>query len=103
MAFNISLIEENEDNLYYELEGDLDISSARDLENKIVEDFDDKAKNIVLDFSHLDFIDSMGIGALVSLYRKAVDQDKYVKIEKANSNISKIFSICDLSDIFGIN
>lgn len=103
MAFNISLIDENEENIYYELKGDLDISSASYLEKKILDDFDEKSKNIVLDFSHLDFIDSMGIGALVSLYRKAIDKNKYVKINKANSNIRKVFSICDLSDIFGIN
>jgi anti-sigma B factor antagonist len=52
-------------------EGELDIASARLLEEEVREAVDSGASTVVLDLSGLDFIDSTGVRALLSIAEHA--------------------------------
>jgi len=56
--------------------------------------------NTVLDFSQVDFIDSSGLGLLVSLRRKAVNEQKELFITGIKSSTQRFFELSRIFDLF---
>lgn len=62
-------------------------------------------KNIVdftFDFSLCDFIDSTGLGALVSVYKKCVEKNGSVKLKSLKPEVEKLFKLTRLDRVFEI-
>lgn len=99
MAFQIN-IKDKGDYLMIYLSGDLDINSSPRLRSEVQEVYSKEAKDIIFDFTDLDYLDSTGLGALMSLYKNTNMDDKYIKIINAKANIKKLFFITDLNEEF---
>ncbi len=95
-------IQNTQENIVVELSGDLDIESSEEMKNEILEVYDEKRKNILVDLEKLDYLDSMGIGALISVYNTLKENGNVIKIINAQKNIYKLFKITDLLDIFNM-
>ena len=54
------------------LEGDLDYTGIRELKSAILKVAREKSKNIILDFRYIYFIDSSGMGMLVSVNKELI-------------------------------
>ncbi len=54
------------------LEGDLDYTGIRELKSAILKVAHEKSKNIILDFRYVSFIDSSGMGMLVSVNKELI-------------------------------
>ncbi|MBI4984238.1 MAG: STAS domain-containing protein [Rhodocyclales bacterium] len=50
-----------------------------------------QARKLVVDFSRLDYIDSMGIGTLISWERTCRDKGKALILDKCNAKVVKAF------------
>ena len=59
----------------------LNIEKTSEFRNEIYTALEANLKNIVIDFSNCDFIDSAGLGVLVSSYKKAMEQEGNLKLE----------------------
>lgn len=60
-------------------------------------------KVLITDFSHCQFIDSTGLGVLVSVYKKFTEQGGSLKLCCINdSNVLKIFQLTRLDKVFSI-
>ncbi len=57
---------------------------------------------IVLDCSNLTFIDSMGLGVLISLLRRVRQRDGDVKVAALNDEVKTIFEITRLHRLFEV-
>lgn len=64
--------------------------------------FEQGVGRFVLDAQELTFIDSMGLGALISLMRRVRQQDGEVKVAGLSRDVHSIFEITRLHRVFDI-
>jgi anti-anti-sigma factor len=62
----------------------------------------DSGRNIVLDFSELDMIDSSGIGELVLVYMRACGSGREVRIAQPSRRVAEILDLTNVSSLFRI-
>lgn len=59
-------------------------------------------KVFIFDFSNCDFIDSTGLGALVSIYKKCVESGGSIKLKSLRPEVEKLFKLTRLDKVFEI-
>lgn len=84
------------------LEGEVDVYTAPKLKEHLVSAIEDGCINVVVDMEKVTFIDSSGLGVLVSALRRARERDGAVRIVCDRDNILKIFRITGLDKVFPI-
>jgi len=84
------------------LEGRLDASSAKDLKEKVGALVQEKRLNLVIDMAAIDFIDSSGLGSLVSSLRSVNKLGGNIKIASLQDHVRAIFELTRLHRIFEI-
>lgn len=67
--------------------------------NKLIEK---GQKNFTFDFSKCDFIDSTGLGALVSIYKKCAEKGGSIKLKSLKPEVEKLFKLTRLDRVFEI-
>ena len=67
--------------------------------NKLIEEGN---KNFIFNFSQCDFIDSTGLGALVSIYKKCVEKGGGIKLKSLKPDVEKLFKLTRLDKVFEI-
>ncbi len=94
-------ISEIEEILNISLDGDLDAYTSDDFKTEVIKSLN-TPKDIVIDAVGLEFIDSTGLGSLISIYNKIKNDEKNMSIKNIKSNIKKIFEITELDKVFNI-
>ncbi|MDJ7507875.1 STAS domain-containing protein [Salmonella enterica] len=79
----------------------LDASVALTFKQQVLEVIEQSNKNILLDFSHVDFIDSSCLGALVSILKSLNGKGELV-LCSLNINIHNLFKLTRMDRIFSI-
>ncbi|EHR32083.1 STAS domain-containing protein [Helcococcus kunzii] len=100
MAFNIDYKEEENLNVF--LSGDLDINSVETFKDDILEKYENIDKDVIIDLKDLEYIDSTGIGAIMTVYNDVKKKDRSLTVKNANRNIAKLFKITELDKIFNM-
>jgi anti-sigma B factor antagonist len=67
--------------------------------NKLIEN---GQKNFTFDFSQCNFIDSTGLGALVSIYKKCSEKGGNIKLKSLKPEVEKLFKLTRLDKVFEI-
>jgi len=57
-------------------------------------------KRIILDLTDVSYMDSSGLGAIVSIYRSARRQECEMKLVNLNQRLKELFRITNLAKIF---
>ena len=96
---NINKVSEGE-KLTIDLEGRLDTSTAPQLENELKESIG-SVKELVMDFSKLEYISSAGLRVLLSA-QKIMNRQGSMKLTHVNEVIGEIFEVTGFSDILTI-
>ena len=96
---NINKVSEGE-KLTVDLEGRLDTSTAPQLENELKESIG-SVKELVMDFSKLEYISSAGLRVLLSA-QKIMNKQGSMKLTHVNDVIGEIFEVTGFSDILTI-
>jgi len=84
------------------LEGEVDVYTAPRLKEELVSLIEGGCKNVIVDLQGVGFIDSSGLGVLVSALRRARERDGAVRIVCTRDNVLKIFRITGLDKVFPI-
>lgn len=84
------------------LHGEVDVYTAPRLKEKLVELIEGGCSNVVVDLEGVSFIDSSGLGVLVSALRRARERDGAVRIVCTRENILKILRITGLDKVFPV-
>jgi len=79
----------------------LEVSIAQDFKNEILKLIEKGHKKIVLDMENVRFIDSSGLGCMVSCL-KSVGGDGDLKIANPSDSVQKLLKITKLNRIFNI-
>lgn len=99
MGLKVDLRQE-EDKLFVNLQGDLDINSNKEFKEKV--NSVQGIKNITVNCENLSYIDSTGLGAFVSIYKNIKEKGEKLVITGLKPHIKKIFLITDLDKVFEI-
>lgn len=94
MTFEL-LVEVKESTYLVKLTGLMDYSTVDGFEFQIPED----VSKVVVDFSELDFIDSTGIGAILSIIHAAFERDVYLEFVGLNEIVKDLFRTVGVFDI----
>lgn len=86
------------------------VSIPKDFTVEVVADFRLKINdlinngiiNFVFDFSDCDFIDSTGLGVIVSIYKKCVEKNGTLKLTSLKPEVDKLFRLTRLDRVFDI-
>jgi len=84
------------------LDGEIDIYNAPELKEKLNGILEKQQGNIILHCEDLKYIDSTGLGVLISVLKHVKEYSGDIKIKGLKPYIYKIFTITGLDKIFSI-
>jgi anti-sigma B factor antagonist len=84
------------------LDGEVDVYTAPKLKEELVALIQGGCTHVIVDLEKVGFIDSSGLGVLVSALRRAREKDGAVRIVCTRESILKIFRITGLDKVFPI-
>ncbi|HPC40887.1 MAG TPA: STAS domain-containing protein [Spirochaetota bacterium] len=90
---------EHDDVISIAVAGDINPYTSKSFKDALFEIIETGNKNITLDFSRADYMDSSGIGSLISLYKIQSKRGKKLLISKANEDINNFIRLAGLSDL----
>lgn len=84
------------------LDGEVDVYTAPQLKEELVSLIQGGCSYLIIDMERVAFIDSSGLGVLVSALRRAREKDGAVRIVCKQESVLKIFRITGLDKVFPI-
>ncbi len=101
---DLSLVTRTEgDRTVVEVGGEIDVYTAPQLRERVVELVDAGQVDLVLDLTGVDFLDSTGLGVLVGALNRVRAQDGSLALVLTQERILKIFEITGLRKVFPIH
>lgn len=86
-----------------EVEGQLIVGNRQELKQKVLDEVDKGAKKVLIDFSRTGYIDSSGLGVLVSLSKKIREQGGELRLANLNDDLKTLFELTKLDTLFQIS
>jgi anti-sigma B factor antagonist len=80
------------------LDGELDIGSAPMLEEEIAEACSEDAKDVVIDMTCVEFIDSIGLGAILRGQEICAENDRGYYVTPAQPHARRLFEVTGVID-----
>jgi anti-sigma B factor antagonist len=102
MNFDIKTEHLNQDAWVISLAGEVDLYTAPEFKQKLLEVIAGGAKQVVVDFTGTTFIDSTTLGVLVGGVKRLRANDGQLSLVCSDRNITKIFEITGLDRVFTI-
>ena len=99
---NLKVEEKNNVTIIYVKEERLDAHNSTELKEKIHELFEGLKKNILVDLTDVRFIDSSGLGALVSGFKNASSHQGSLKLSSLQPQVKSMFELTRLHRVFEI-
>lgn len=95
-------VEKNGDVAILKCSGSIDADTIALFKKRTGELFDDGMNKFVLDLTKVGFIDSMGLGAMISLLRRVREKKGNVMTCGVNKDLKDIFEITRLNKLFTV-
>lgn len=101
---DLSLVTRTEgDRTVVEVAGEIDVYTAPQLRERVVELVDAGQVDLVLDLGNVEFLDSTGLGVLVGALNRVRAHDGSLALVLTQERILKIFEITGLRKVFPIH
>jgi len=84
-----------------DVEGQLIVGNRQELKQKVLEE--NGERKFVIDFSNTGYIDSSGLGVLVSLSKKIREQGGELRLASLNEDLRTLFELTKLDTLFKIS
>jgi anti-sigma B factor antagonist len=99
MSFEVS---KSGDVTLIEVEGQLIVGNRQELKQQVLEQLEDGDQKFVIDFANTGYIDSSGLGVLVSLSKKIREQGGELRLSSLNDDLRTLFELTKLDTLFRI-
>jgi anti-sigma B factor antagonist len=86
----------------FTLSGSLYVNESAILREKFLEQIKQGKNDFLLDFSNVNYIDSSGLGVLVSMEKRSKEKNGKVVLRGLSGEVKKIFELTRLTKIFEI-
>ena len=103
MNFDIKTEHADGDVYVIALTGEIDLYTAPEFKQQLLDVIAKGAKTVVVDFSNTTFIDSTTLGVLVGGVKRLRANDGQLSLVCSDRNITKIFEITGLDRVFTIH
>jgi anti-sigma B factor antagonist len=84
------------------VDGQLIVSNRHELKQKVLDVVETGARRVLIDFTNTGYIDSSGLGALVSLAKKAREAGGELRLAGLNEDLRTLFELTKLDTLFQI-
>lgn len=85
-----------------DVEGQLIVGNRQELKSKVLEELEGGDRKFAIDFSRTGYIDSSGLGVLVSLSKKIREQGGELRLSSLNEDLRTLFELTKLDTLFRI-
>ena len=85
-----------------DVEGQLIVGNRQELKQKLLEELEGGERKFVIDFANTGYIDSSGLGVLVSLSKKIREQGGELRLSSLNEDLRTLFELTKLDTLFRI-
>ncbi len=99
MSFQVS---KSDDVTLIEVEGQLIVGNRQELKQQVLEQLEGGDQKFVIDFANTGYIDSSGLGVLVSLSKKIREQGGELRLSSLNEDLRTLFELTKLDTLFRI-
>jgi anti-sigma B factor antagonist len=99
MSFAVT---KNDDVTLIEVEGQLIVGNRQELKQQVLEQLEAGDHKFVIDFANTGYIDSSGLGVLVSLSKKIREQGGELRLSSLNEDLRTLFELTKLDTLFRI-
>jgi anti-sigma B factor antagonist len=103
MNFDIKTEQISDDAYVISLAGEVDLYTAPEFKQQLLEVIGQGAKNVIVDFTSTTFIDSTTLGVLVGGVKRLRTNEGQLTLVCSDRNITKIFEITGLDRVFAIH
>src|SRR5260370_37289124 len=86
-----------------DVEGPLIVGNRQELKQKVLEELDRGARKLLVDFTKTGYIDSSGLGVLVSLSKKVRELGGDLRLAGLNEDLRTLFELTKLDTLFTIS
>ena len=99
MSFDVK---KQDDVTIIDVEGQLIVGNRQELNQRVLEELDGGARKFLIDFSNTGYIDSSGLGVLVSLSKKIREQGGELRLANLTEDLRTLFELTKLDTLFHI-
>ncbi|BDV43543.1 anti-sigma factor antagonist [Geotalea uraniireducens] len=99
---NLNVEQKNDIMIIFVKEERLDAHNSNDLKTKMQELFENGNKHLLVDMNDVRFIDSSGLGALVSGFKNAISHQGSLKLTSLQPQVRSMFELTRLHRVFEI-
>ena len=100
MGFSVS---KNGDVTIVEVEGQLIVGNRQELKQKVLDEVEKGGRKILIDFARTGYIDSSGLGVLVSLAKRIRDAGGELRLASLHDELQTLFELTKLDTLFQIS
>jgi anti-sigma B factor antagonist len=99
MAFEVQKVG---DVTVVDVEGQLIVGNRQELKQRVLQDLEAGERKFLVDFTRTGYIDSSGLGVLVSLSKKIREQGGELRLSSLNEDLRTLFELTKLDTLFRI-
>jgi len=85
-----------------DVDGQLIVGNRQELKQKVLDELEGGARKFLIDFTRTGYIDSSGLGVLVSLSKKIREQGGELRLSSLNEDLRTLFELTKLDTLFRI-
>jgi anti-sigma B factor antagonist len=100
MAFNARKVSGGV--LVIEVDGQLIVGNRQELKQRVLDALETGDRKFLIDFTKTGYIDSSGLGVLVSLSKKIRDEGGDLRLAGLNEDLKTLFELTKLDTLFAI-
>lgn len=99
MSFRIS---DTDGVVLVEVDGELIVGNREEFKEVVIDRLDDGGRKFLVDFARSSYIDSSGLGALVSLSKRIREVGGELRLAGLNDDLRTLFELTKLNTLFQI-
>ena len=84
------------------VEGQLIVGNRQELKQRVLEELDRGERRFLIDFGETGYIDSSGLGVLVSLSKRIRELNGDLRLANLNDDLKSLFELTKLDTLFQI-
>jgi len=85
-----------------DVDGQLIVGNRSELKQKVFDDLERGERKVLIDFSRTGYIDSSGLGVLVSISKKMRELGGELRLANLNDDLKTLFELTKLDTLFQI-
>jgi anti-sigma B factor antagonist len=85
-----------------DVKGQLIVGNRQELKQKVLDELETGSRRFLVDFAGTGYIDSSGLGVLVSLSKKIREQGGELRLANLNEDLRTLFELTKLDSLFHI-